>query len=58
MRANKKRLQVRFNKAEDGSIRSMTRFQKGKEFEMPRVAAGAEDSIPTVDSLITQIRDG
>ena len=58
LRANRKRLQVRFNKAEDGSIRSMTRFEKGKESEMPRVAAGAEDSIPTVDSLIAKIRDG
>jgi CubicO group peptidase (beta-lactamase class C family) len=58
LRANRKRLQIRFNKAKDGSIRSMTRFEKGKEFEMPRVAAGAEDSIPTVDALIKQIRKG
>ncbi|MCH8257089.1 MAG: serine hydrolase, partial [Proteobacteria bacterium] len=58
LRANKKRLQIRFNKAEDGSIRSMTRFEIGKEVEMPRVAEGSEDSIPTIDSLITQIRDG
>jgi len=58
LRANKKRLQIRFNKAEDGTIRSMTRFEIGKEVEMPRVAAGSEDSIPTIDSLITQIREG
>lgn len=58
LRANRKRLQIRFNKAENGSIRSMTRFEIGKEVEMPRVAKGLEDSIPTIDSLITQICDG
>ncbi|MEO2007974.1 MAG: serine hydrolase domain-containing protein [Pirellulaceae bacterium] len=58
MRANKKRLQFRFNKAEDGSIRSMTRFDKDKEFEMPRVANDLEAPIPTVDALITQMLKG
>ncbi|MBC8352772.1 MAG: beta-lactamase family protein [Planctomycetes bacterium] len=57
-RANRKRLQVRFNKAKDGSILSMTRFENGKEFEMPRASAGAKDSIPSVESLITHVRDG
>ncbi len=58
LRSNKKLLQVRFNKAKDGSIGSMTRFVKGKEFEMPRVAGDSEDAIPTVDALITRIRKG
>ena len=58
IRANKKRAQFRFNMAEDGSVRSMTRFQKGKQVEMPRVAAGAGESLPTVDSLITRIHEG
>lgn len=58
LRANKKLMQVRFNKADDGSIRSMTRFQKDKESEMPRVADDTEDKIPTVESLVTRIREG
>ena len=36
----------------------MTRFKQDKESEMARVAEDQEDKIPTVDSLITQIRDG
>jgi len=58
LRANKDRLQIKFNKAEDGSIRSMTRFESGKKVEMPRVATGEEDSIPTVEALIRKMRDG
>ena len=58
LRSNKKLLQLRFNKAEDGTIRSMTRFDRGKEIEMPRVANDSEAPIPSVDALITKIRDG
>jgi CubicO group peptidase (beta-lactamase class C family) len=58
IRANKQVAQIRFNKAEGGSVRSLTRFRKGKEVEMSRVADDSEDAIPTVDLLVKQIRDG
>ena len=58
IRANKKLAQIRFNKAEDGSIRSITRFRRGKEVEMPRVAEDSKDAFPTVDALVKKIREG
>jgi len=58
LRANPKVLQVRFNKANDGSIRSMTRLRKGKELQMPRVAVDSQEAIPTVEELLEQIRAG
>lgn len=58
MRANKARLQVRFNESEDGSIRSMTRFQNGREVEMPRVQGAANEGAMTVDGLLALVRKG
>ena len=58
LRANKTVMQVRFNKANDGSIRSMTRLRKGKELQMPRVAVDSQEAIPTVEELLEQIRAG
>lgn len=58
LRANKERLQIQFNRDADGTVRSMTRFEKGKELEMPRVAEESEDAIPTVEALIAQMHDG
>ena len=52
LRANKTVMQVRFNKANDGSIRSMTRLRKGKELQMPRVAIDSQQAIPTVEELL------
>jgi CubicO group peptidase (beta-lactamase class C family) len=58
IRANQQIAKIRFNKAEDGSIRSLTRFRKGKGVEMSRVAEDSEAAIPTVDALLKQIRAG
>ena len=56
MHANPARMQVRFNANKDGSIRSMTRFQRGREVEMPRVGADEVGSLPSVDALLAKVR--
>ena len=58
MRANKERLQFRFNKTEDEAITSMTRFETGKEFEMLRVANDLAAPTYNVDAVIKKMLKG
>ena len=44
---------LRFNETQDGQIESLTYYQAGKEFEMPRVEG---TSLPTLDEIFT-LRD-
>lgn len=58
-RMNPKVGQVRFNKADDGSIKSLTRIRPGKDdTEMSRVETAEEDKIPSIDELMEIVRKG
>jgi len=50
---------VRFNRAEsdDGRITSMTLFQGGMEFELPKIADAADEDEVPLDDLLRRVRE-
>jgi CubicO group peptidase (beta-lactamase class C family) len=58
MRVSPDRVQLRFNKSDDGSVRSITRFAGGKELEMSRIGGSNSAMLPTVEELLATVRKG
>jgi len=58
LRAKPDMLQIRFNKNDDGTIKSVSRFQRGNETEMLRVGESSASAIPTIDELLGKLRKG
>ncbi len=58
LRARPDRLQIRFNKNDDGSIKSMTRFEIGKQVEMLRVVEADAGTDRALEELVAKIHDG
>ncbi len=56
LRANPKVLQLQFNRRDDGTIKSVTRIQRGKETELEKVVDSATTDNPGVDELFLRIR--
>ncbi len=58
LRALPDAIQFRFNKNDDGTIKSMTRIQGGKEVEMARVDKAATSTIPSTEELVALMKKG
>ncbi len=58
MRAKPDAMQIRFNQNEDGTIRSLSRFQGDKETEMPRISKATVSKVPRLEELLGKIRRG
>ncbi len=58
LRPRPEAIQFRFNKNDDGSVKSMSRIQGGKEVEMPRIDKATASQIPSVKELIALIKKG
>ena len=56
MRAAPDKLQVRFNRDENGGVISMTRIQGGKETEMKRLESEEASSLPSVDEVLAKMQ--
>ncbi|MHC4219727.1 MAG: serine hydrolase domain-containing protein, partial [Planctomycetota bacterium] len=48
-------LWVRFNKDETGAVTSLTSFEEGLEFELPRVATAEAEVLPSVDEVMARV---
>ena len=57
-RVKKQEIQVRFNANDDGAIESMTMYEAGMEFELPRLADDPGLALPTIDELMAKVRAG
>lgn len=49
-------VQITFNKNDDGTVKSMTRTQGGKDTEMLRISKASAASVPSVDELLGKMR--
>lgn len=56
MRANPAAFKIRFNKDEDGTIKSLTRVRGSTETEMIRVEGESKNSFPSMDELIAKMK--